>query len=217
MGIRDISVDSGKLTQEQRDTIKRVRSIIEALVVELDGNAYQGRYTLNDRESIHRFILDELRSKPYMISDTGDMVVISGKAAKKLVSHDITDEMYQKTIAHIPQIIESMKLLGDSPADKQEARFDKYKYYITNAKIDRKRLTIFSTVGHGRQNTYYDQRVFDGTPQDLFKDVKKTARGRYERLNKILENIEESDWRLDSVESEGSPTASSTNKITHSN
>jgi hypothetical protein len=199
----------GQGMADKQETIKRVKSIAAAREIGLDGNAYIGKYLLNDVDSIQNFILDNLRSKPYTNLDTGDKIIISSKSARKLASHYKDGEAYQKTIAHIPLIIENMMFLDGSPADKSGAKYGEYKYYVTSAKIDGKQHTVLSAVGHDQNNVYYDQRVFEGSPQNVFKRVKNATDRRYERLNKILKDIEESDWSPISVVIQEYPNHSS--------
>jgi hypothetical protein len=199
----------GRALADKQETIKRIKSIVAAHEIELDGNAYNGKYILNDVDSLQDFTLDNLRSQSYTNSDTGDKIIISSKSARKLASHYKDGEAYQKTIVHIPLIIENMMFLDGSPADKNGAKYGEYKYYTTNAKIDAEQYTILSAVGHDQNNVYYDQRVFEGTPQDVFKRARNAIDRKYERLSKILKNIEESDWSPISVVIQEYPNHSS--------
>jgi hypothetical protein len=194
---------------DKQEIIKRVKSIVAAREIELDGNAYNGKYLLNDVDSLQDFILDNLRSKSYINPNTGDKIIISSKSARKLASHYKDGEAYQKTIVHIPLIIENMMFLDESLADKSSAKYDEYKYYVTSAEMDAEQYTILSAVGHNQNNVYYDQRVFEGTPQDVFKKVRNATDRRYERLSKIFKDIEESDWSPISVVIQEYPNHSS--------
>jgi hypothetical protein len=193
---------------EQLKVVERIKSITTALVIELDGNAYNGQYELNDLLSIKSFIRDKLRfagrnkngereKKIYKNLDTGREITIGKDSAGKLALHDGGGEAYKKSIAHIPEIIEKMKLLAEMPADKAGAKYSRYSYFITNTRIDGTPYTILSTVGHSRTETYYDQNVFSGTPQEVFRNASNAADSKYERVKKILAGIEEGDWSHD--------------------
>jgi hypothetical protein len=214
MGIRDISVDSGKLTQEQRDAIERVRSIIEMPVVELDGNAYQGRYNLDEPLSIKNFVLKTLRFNDkgeratYTNLDTGRQITIGRGSAGKLAGGMGADDAHKRVIVHIPQIIKTMTLFGETSAEKPCSKFSRYSYYITNIKIDCDPYTILSTVGYNRTETYYDLNVLPGTPREVFRNAKGTTDPKYRRVNGILGDIEESDWGIIGVRPPGSPITS---------
>jgi hypothetical protein len=162
----------------------RLAAIIESEPLELAGEAYIGKYELN-RESIKRFILAKLRGKIKNI-DTGSYITISKQSALKLASHYIDGEVYQKSIIHIPEIIEKMQFLEEMRPEKENARFDNYSYYITGVNMDGKSYTILSTVASKGESIYYDQNVFEGTKQEVFKKAMCMTDDKYGRLSKIL-------------------------------
>jgi hypothetical protein len=162
----------------------RVGRILDVSEIELDGEAYKDFYKL-DKDSIKRFILDKLRGKIRNI-DTGEYITISKQSVLKLASHFKDGEAYQKTIAHIPQIIENMKFLERMLAEKENARFDNYSYYITGISMDGKSYTVLSTVASKGESVYYDQNVFEGARQEVFDVAKSTTDSKYDRLSKIL-------------------------------
>ena len=173
----------------------RVGRIFDSACLELDGEAYVGKYILNDWKSIEGFINKKLRLNDegknilYRNLDTGDKIIISGRSAGKIASHLKYGEIYQKTIIHIPEIIKNMKFLEDMSADSKNAKFPKYSYYITGVNIDETPYTIISTVGHNEYGTYYYHNVFDGIKQDVFKraelaGAKDTTYGRLANIIK---------------------------------
>ena len=173
---------------------ERIERIFNAGEIELAGEAYKGKYELGDGKSIKKFILDKLRlndkgkNKVYTNIDTGEKISISGNSAGKLASHYKYGETYQKTIAHIPRIIENMKFLEEIPPDKENSKFGNYSYYITGVNIDGESHTILSTVGHNEYGIYYDQNVFEGTSEEVFKEAKTSNDNKYNRLKKILQD-----------------------------
>jgi hypothetical protein len=201
------------------DLKERIKRIIHTPSLELDGNAYFGNYYLNDWKSIKEFMLNKLRFNDkgeiilYINLDTGNKITVSGSSAGKLAGHYKYGEIYQKTIMHIPKIIENMKFLEEIIPEKGKTKFVKYSYYITGVNIDNESYTILSTVGHNENGIYYYQNVFDGTNQETFKKAKKAGTRDiiYGRLAGILENTNEDDWHLNSVGAEGMPITS-TNK-----
>jgi len=176
---------------------ERIKRIICAGEIELDGEAYRGKYELNDVKSIKDFILNKLRlggngkNKIYINIDTSEKITISREAGGKLASHFGDGEIYQKSIIHIPQIIERMQFLEKMKPDKKNAKYGKYSYYITVTNIDGKSCTILSTIGHNENGIYYDHNVFEGTPKEVFSEAKNTTTKKFERLKEILQNIEE--------------------------
>ncbi|MDR2731953.1 MAG: hypothetical protein LBB36_01910 [Fibromonadaceae bacterium] len=146
---------------------ERISRILCTPELELDGNAYKGKYELDNGKSIKKFILDELR-KVYTNQSTGNNIKVSRESAKELLLHWKSDgEAFQKSIAHIPQIIESMQFLEEMSPDPNRVnpRFAKYSYYITQAKIDGESYIILSTVGYKGHEIYYDQNGVKGIEQ----------------------------------------------------
>jgi len=170
---------------------ERIDHIKHTGEIELAGEAYKGKYELNNFNSIKDFISKKLR-KIYTNLGTGDQITLSGNSAGKLATRWKDGEAYQKSLVHIPEIIEKMQFLEEMKPDKDDASFDKYSYYVTPAKIDGELHTIFSTVGYKGQEIYYDHNVFEGTPEEMFAKAKnETSSKKYDRLNKILQGTKE--------------------------
>jgi len=174
---------------------ERINHIISASEIELDGEAYKGKYELGSMKSIKVFICDKLRlndkgkNEVYTNNDIGEKIIISVNSAGKIAGH--YGEIHQKTIAHIPYIIKNMKFLAEMKPDKENAKYAKYAYYITPVKIDGKLHTILSTIGFNENGIYYDHNVFEGTPKKVFAEAKnaKTENAQYSRLKEILKDI----------------------------
>ena len=164
---------------------ERIDRIFNTGEMELAGEEYKGKYELGNRKSITSFILNNLR-KTYTNISICDKIIVSRQSSEKLATH--IGETYQKTIAHIPQIIENMQFLEEMKPDKENASFDKYSYYVTVVNIDGKLYIILSTVGHKNQGVYYDQNVFEGTPEEVFAKAENAGdNSKYGRLAKILQ------------------------------
>jgi len=193
---------------------ERIDRIIHASEIELACEAYVGKYELNDGKSIKRFILDKLR-KVYTNFNTGDKITLSRESARKLSGHLKDGEVYQKSLVHIPEIIENMQFLEEMKPDKnkENPKFDNYSYYITPANIDGEPHTILSTVGKMGNEIYYDQNVFKGMPEEAFKEAKTSNDNKYSRLKEILKDSENGDWSQIGIAHPETPTAS-TNKYT---
>jgi len=170
---------------------ERIDRIIHTSEIELVGEAYKGKYELNDGKSIKKFILDKIR-KVYTNIRTGSKISVSKQSAQELLRHIKDDEAYQKSLAHIPEIIENMQFLEEMPPDKdvENPKFSNYSYYITPVNIDGKPHTILSTVGRVDQEIYYDQNVFKGTPKQTFTKAKTTDNAKYSRLKEILKDAD---------------------------
>jgi len=200
---------------------ERINRIICASEIELDGEAYIGKYELNNVKSIKEFILDELRldcngkNKTYININTSEKITISREAGGKLASHFGDGEIYQKSIAHIPQIIEQMLFLEKMQPNKKNAKYGKYSYYITVTNIDGKPRTILSTIGHNENGIYYDHNVFEGTAKEVFSEAKNATTKKFDRLKEILQKIEEVEGF--SWSEPGAQQPASTNKYSKKN
>ena len=200
---KKIAISENGLVVEARKTARemnlaeRVNRILQTSALELDGEAYLNNYELNNGRSIKDFILDKLRLNDkrkniiYTNIDTGEKISISSNSAGKLAGHYKYCEAYQKTIAHIPQIIKNMKFFEKMLADKQNSKFNNYSYYITNISMDGNPYVILSTVGYNKYGIYYDQNVFKGTVYEVFTRAKnKTNDPKYSRLSEILKDTD---------------------------
>jgi len=185
---------------------ERIYRIVHASEIELVGKAYVGKYELNDGKSIKKFILRKLRGKIKNL-DTGDNITISKQSVLKLASHLKDGEIYQKTIAYVPKIIENMKFIEEMKPDKENASFNNYSYYISRVSIDCESHTILSTVGYKGQKIYYDQNVFKGTPEEVFIEAKTSIDNKYSRLKEILKDSNNGDWRQIGIALPEAPTA----------
>jgi len=194
---------------------ERIDRIFNTGEIELAGEAYKRKYELGNMKSIKDFILDKLR-KVYINLSTGDKITLSHNSAGKLARHYKDGEVYQKSLAHIPEIIENMQFLEEMPPKGNDAKYDKYSYYITQAKIDGQLYTILSTVGRKRQEIYYDHNVFKGTPEEVFaKANNEKSDPKYSRLKEILQDTDNKKGRIETYlgRNQGALTAS-TNKYT---
>jgi len=188
---------------------ERIDRIIQTSEIELAGETYKGKYELDNGKSIKKFILDMLR-KVYINLNTGNKITLSHDSAGKLAIQYKDSEAYQKSIAHIPQIIKNMQFLEEMKPSKENSKYDKYSYYITPVNIGGKSHTILSTVGHKGQEIYYTQNVFKGTPKEVFAKAKNEINDtKYSRLNEILKDTDNKNggWELYQGSTQGSPTA----------
>ncbi|MCL2208222.1 MAG: hypothetical protein FWB90_09080 [Fibromonadales bacterium] len=179
----------------------RLECILKTPELELDGNAYMGKYELNDLKSIKDFIdwlrIDEKgRNIVYINIDTCNEIIISRNSSGKLAGSYKNGETYQKTMVHIPKIIKNMIFLDETNPEKVNSKYNKYSYYITGINMDCKSYVVFSVVGYNEQAVYYTHSVFQGTKQDIFGKAKNEAinNSQYKRLSDILENAKKEGW-----------------------
>jgi len=87
-----------------------------------------------------------------------------------------------------------MLFLEEMSPEGDNAKYHKYSYYITPVRINGKQYTILSTVGRTDQEIYYDQNVFEGTPEEVFaKTEGETSDAKFSRLNVILNKKDKGD------------------------
>jgi hypothetical protein len=195
---------------------ERIERILRAKELELDGEAYVGKYELNDRKSIMDFLKkisknNEDRHIVYKNPFTAEEIIISGKSIKKLIDSSLHEgELFKKSLAHIPQIIENMQFLENTSTEKQSGKkgYDNYSYYVTQTKIDGMPYTILSTIGRNENSVYYDQNVFKGTPKEVFANaINGTNNPKYSRLIEILQKAKEEGWDPIQLQSRETPTS----------
>jgi hypothetical protein len=193
MGIGGQTESYGENILPSRDVNlrERIDRILHTPEFKLDGEAYRGKYELGDNASIKRYILDNLR-KVYKNLDTGDKITITNNSAGKIAGHK--GDAYRKTIIHVPTIIENMKFLESTQANRQDAKYGGYSYYITPININGNPYTVLSTVGKNKIGIYYDQNIFEGTIQEVFAKAKNVTDAKYSRLIEILSDTKRSGW-----------------------
>lgn len=137
----------------------RIQKLRDSKPVTMKGDEYEGKYELN-RDSAQRFILDELRDT-YTIADTNERIRIVKKGAKKVTSHSMGNDAHMKSIAIIPEIIRSAIFITEMPADKADAQYDSYRYYVCGLDYAGESYTVKMTVGVKNGDYYYDHTLTD--------------------------------------------------------
>ena len=139
---------------EKAARIEKLRSS-ESVVVPEDVNV--GKYELN-RESAEAYLLNELRGE-YNIADTNEQVTITRKGAKKVTSHSAENIAHLKSIAVIPQMLENAIFIDEVGADKDNAQYDAYRYYVCGLRIGNEDYTVRITIGVKGGKYYYDHSL----------------------------------------------------------
>ena len=154
-GTFESSANGGeRYSLKDEEKAKRIEKLRESKPIEITGNEYQGKYELN-RESAQKYLLDNLRGD-YTIKDTGEVVSLARKGAKKVTAHSMGNEAHLKSIAVIPQLIENSIFIEEQPAYKDNAKYDSYRYYVTGIKIGGEDYTARLTIGVKNGKSYYD-------------------------------------------------------------
>ena len=136
---------------------ERIRKLRESKPVEITGEEYRGKYELN-RDSAKQWIKDNLRGI-YTNKDTGEKIEIRKDGAQKVTSHSMGNEAHLKSLAAIPQMIENSIFIDEIPNEKNNGKYDSYRYYVCGLKIGDVDYTVKVTVGVKGASKYYDHAL----------------------------------------------------------
>ena len=133
----------------------RIEKLRESKPVEITGEEYKGKYELN-RDSAKAWIKDNLRGE-YTINDTNETVAIGRKGINKVTSHSMGNEAHLKSLIAVPDIIRNAIFITEEVAEKKNAQYPKYRYYVVGLKIGGEDYTVKVTIGVDENgNKYYD-------------------------------------------------------------
>lgn len=135
----------------------RVEKLRHSEPVEITGAEYKGKYELN-RDSAKQWIKDDLRGE-YVNRDTGEKIEIRKDGAQKVTSHSMGNEAHLKSIAVIPELIEKSIFLDEIPNEKNNGKYDSYRYYVCGLRIGSEDYTVKITVGVKGASKYYDHAL----------------------------------------------------------
>ena len=152
-------VDPGKHFNSRMDESKseRIEKLRESKPVEITGNEYKGKYELN-RESAKEWLKNNLRGE-YRIKDTGETVELRKDGIQKVTSHSMGNEAHLKSLAAIPQMIENSIFIDEVPNEKNNGKYDRYRYYVCGLKIGGEDYTAKITIGVKGGYKYYDHSL----------------------------------------------------------
>lgn len=152
-------VDPGKHFSSRMDESKseRIEKLRESKPVEITGDEYKGKYELN-RESAKEWLKNNLRGE-YRIKDTGETVELRKDGIQKVTSHSMGNEAHLKSLAAIPQMIENSIFIDEVPNEKNNGKYDRYRYYVCGLKIGGEDYTAKITIGVKGGYKYYDHSL----------------------------------------------------------
>ena len=109
----------------------------------------------------------EMRNK-----HTNEQIKLSSKGIDKLLHRATTNgEVYKKSLAHLPEIIENMVYISSEPNRNETKKgFNEYRRYLTRIKMDGKDYTVLSIVGKSKEGFYYDQQLFLISESEFVKE-----------------------------------------------
>ncbi len=149
--------DTGKNMSLESPKEERIEKLRESKPVEITGNEYKGKYELN-RESAKEWLKNNLRGE-YRIKDTGETVELRKDGIQKVTSHSMGNEAHLKSLAAIPQMIENSIFIDEVSKEKNNGKYDRYRYYVCGLKIGGEDYTAKITIGVKGGYKYYDHSL----------------------------------------------------------
>ena len=136
----------------------RIEKLRKSEPVEITGSEYKGKYELN-RDSAKAWIKDNLRGE-YTIADTGEKIAIGRKGINKVTSHSMGNEAHLKSLIAVPKMLEQSVFITEEKADKLNAQYPTYRYYVVGLNISGVDYTAKLTIGVDENgNKYYDHAL----------------------------------------------------------
>ena len=136
----------------------RIEKLRKSEPVEITGEEYKGKYELN-RDSAKAWIKDNLRGE-YTIADTGEKIAIGRKGINKVTSHSMGNETHLKSLIAVPKMLEQSVFITEEKADKLNAQYPTYRYYVVGLNIAGVDYTAKLTIGvDENDNKYYDHAL----------------------------------------------------------
>jgi len=136
----------------------RIEKLRKSEPVVITGEEYKGKYELN-RDSAKAWIKDNLRGD-YTIADTGEKIAIGRKGINKVTSHSMGNEAHLKSLIAVPKMLEQSVFITEEKADKLNAQYPTYRYYVVGLNIAGVDYTAKLTIGVDENgNKYYDHAL----------------------------------------------------------
>ena len=137
----------------------RIEKLRESESVDIPSNANEGLFELN-RTSVREYIMNNLRGE-YTNKDTGETIEISRRGAQKVTSHSVGSEAHLKSVVAIPEMLRNAIFIDEVSAEKDNAHYDSYRYYICGLRIGSEDYTVRITIGVKGNKFYYDHALTD--------------------------------------------------------
>lgn len=136
----------------------RIKKLKRSEPVEITGEEHKGKYELN-RDSAKAWIKDNLRGE-YTIVDTGEKVVVGRKGVNKVTSHSMGNEAHLKSLIAVPAMLHNATFIVEERAEKANAQYLYYRYYVVGLNIGGVDYTAKLTIGVDENgNKYYDHAL----------------------------------------------------------
>lgn len=147
----------------------RIEKLRDSKAVEITGEEYQGKYELN-RNSSKTWIKENLRGE-YINKDTGEKIEVRKDGAQKVTSHSMGSEAHLKSLFAIPQLIENAIFIDEITNEKNNGKYDSYRYYVCGLNIGGAEYTVKVTVGVKGASKYYDHALTEIEKGNLIDNI----------------------------------------------
>lgn len=149
------AVSEGIVDTEKEERLNKLR---RSEPVVMSGDEYIGNYELN-RDSAKKWMRDNLRGE-YTIEDTGETVSIVRSNVNKVTSHSMGNEVHLKSLYAVPEMLGKSIFIEEEAAEKNNAKYPVYRYYVVGLKIGGEDYTAKITIGIDENgNKFYDHSL----------------------------------------------------------
>jgi hypothetical protein len=158
----------------------RIEKLREAPSLALDKDAYQGKYELT-KESMLSYLQSLQKSfaeNPIINKDTQAAVMLGRKGIKKIIGYGLTNDIYQKILAHIPELTEKATFIIDEDPNRSGASYRKYRHLVAGIEIQEKPYTVHIVLGENGGHWYYDHMVTEIDKGSILEGIQVTTPGR---------------------------------------
>ncbi len=170
----------------------RIEKLRGSKPIEITGEEYKDKYELN-RESAKAWIKDNLRGE-YTIADTNEKVTVGRKGVNKVTSHSIGNEAHLKSLVAIPEMLNKSTFIAEEKAEKANAQYPAYRYYVVGLKIGGADYTAKLTIGVDENgNKFYDHALTQIEKGSLLDniDALSTTSDTKETVNGFMSTVAE--------------------------
>jgi len=123
----------------------------------------------------------------YTNADTKEEISVSNVSIDKVTSHGEREEAHLKSIKAIPQMIERSIFIDEVGNEKENGRYNSYRYYVCGLTIDGQPYTAKVVVGVKNGRRYYDHELTQIEKGELIDGLNGIAKPVAENNSPISE------------------------------
>ena len=122
--------------------------------IPLEGDAYRGKYELT-KESICAYLKGTLGKTALRNPAIMEDIRLGGTGIHKLTSWGMSNDVYKKLFAHIPEITGKSTLIAEEMPNRPNSHYNKYSHLAGGIKIDGDPYTVHIILGESGGLWYY--------------------------------------------------------------